>query len=121
MPEPASSARPPRSRQFKLFWTLLFVVGIIGMVSGYRSFLQHCYAVECRAYLNLIDGVKEQWAQDFHKTNHETPTWSDLAGTNKYLRIELHCLAGGTYSLNPVGEKPTCSYSTNNASAHVLP
>jgi hypothetical protein len=62
----------------------------------------------CINYLRQIDGAKQQWALENHKAKDVVPTWNDL---DKYLphRESLKCPAGGTYSINAIGENPTCS------------
>ena len=63
----------------------------------------------CVSNLRQIDGAKQIWAQEHNKSATETPTAQELA---PYLRVAfsgLKCPAGGTYTINSVGEKPTCS------------
>jgi len=66
---------------------------------------------QCINNLRLIDGAKQQWALENNKTANDIPTGHDL---DKYLTRgftfeSLHCLKGGTYTINKVGEPPTCS------------
>ena len=66
---------------------------------------------QCINNLRQIDGAKQAWALDNNKTAEDTPTGQDL---DKYLLKDskfesLHCLKGGTYTINKVGELPTCS------------
>jgi hypothetical protein len=60
----------------------------------------------CISNLMQIDGAKQQWALVNKKPVTATPTAQDL---ERYLRAKLVCPAGGVYTLNAVGEKPTCS------------
>jgi competence protein ComGC len=62
----------------------------------------------CLSNLRQIDAAKQQWALDNKKQATDIPTESDLA---PYLKgvATLKCPAGGTYQINAVGEKPTCS------------
>ena len=60
----------------------------------------------CINNLRQIDGAKMQWALDNKKPQEALPTTEDLDG---YLKARLQCPAGGVYSMNAVGEKPTCS------------
>jgi competence protein ComGC len=62
----------------------------------------------CINNLRQIDGAKQQWALENKKENTDTPTQSDVA---YYLRDKQFpaCLAGGVYTINAVGESPTCS------------
>jgi hypothetical protein len=74
----------------------------------------------CINNLRLIDQAKQQWATDNSKTTNDVPTMQDL---QKYFQTyspqtsqSLHCPSGGTYSINKVGEPPTCSVP-----GHALP
>jgi general secretion pathway protein G len=77
----------------------------------------------CMNNLRQIETAKQQWALENKKENDSgaTPTSIDL---DKYLQngfSELKCLKGGTYSINPVSEDPTCSipgHSLTPAAAH---
>ena len=63
----------------------------------------------CINNLRQIDSAKQQWALENGKDEGATPTASDL---DKYINVgfaNLKCLKGGTYSINPVGETPSCS------------
>jgi hypothetical protein len=63
----------------------------------------------CVNNLRQMDGAKETWALEKHKTAEDTPTPEDL---DPYLRnkyVTLRCPLGGVYSINKVGEAPTCS------------
>ena len=63
----------------------------------------------CVANLKAIDGAKTAWALEFKKQPTDVPTDADLFGPDKYLRQKPMCSIGGTYRLNAVQEKPTCS------------
>jgi competence protein ComGC len=75
----------------------------------------HAQKNMCINNLRQIDAAKQQWALEKKKEQIETPTQADL---DEYLKpgSSLTCPAGGTYTINAVGEKPTCSVSD-----HVLP
>jgi len=63
----------------------------------------------CINNLRQIDAAKQMWALDNKKDESQTPTGQDL---EKYLKRPFNtffCPARGTYSINPVGQKPTCS------------
>ena len=69
----------------------------------------------CIANLKLIDVAKLQWALINNKTEDAIPTMQDL---QPYLKDGLVpvCPSGGTYTINSVGQAPTCSVP-----GHVLP
>jgi hypothetical protein len=63
----------------------------------------------CISNLRQIDGAKQQWALQNKKELTDTPTAQEL---DKFLHTSfttLKCPAGGVYTINAVGEKPTCS------------
>jgi RNA polymerase sigma-70 factor, ECF subfamily len=70
----------------------------------------------CRDNLQRIQGAKQQWALEFKKPNGTQVTWQNLLDPDNsgrvgqgYLRTSKVCPSGGEYSLNPVGQAPTCS------------
>lgn len=69
----------------------------------------------CIANLKLIDAAKLQWALLNNKTEDAIPTRQDLL---QYFKdgVFLICPSGGTYTINAVGEAPTCSIP-----GHALP
>jgi septal ring factor EnvC (AmiA/AmiB activator) len=69
----------------------------------------------CINHLRQIDAAKNQWALENNKTNGATPTAQDIAPylTNGNFPS---CPAGGLYSINAIGEPPTCSLA-----GHALP
>jgi hypothetical protein len=63
----------------------------------------------CINNLQQIDAAKKMWADEKKKDASQTPTAQELT---PYLKKGLNpfaCPGGGTYSINPVGQKPTCS------------
>ena len=69
----------------------------------------------CINNLRQIDAAKQQWALENRKTAEAIPTVQDIA---PYLPggVLPTCPSGGTYTLNAVGELPSCSIPS-----HVLP
>ena len=69
----------------------------------------------CINNLRQIDAAKQQWALENNKTADSVPSLQDIV---PYLPggIFPACPAGGLYSINAVGEPPTCSVP-----GHVLP
>jgi bifunctional DNA-binding transcriptional regulator/antitoxin component of YhaV-PrlF toxin-antitoxin module len=60
----------------------------------------------CINNLRQLDAAKNEWALEKARTATDIPTKEDLL---PYLRKWPVCPDGGTYSLNAVGEPPTCS------------
>src|SRR5215469_15263460 len=74
----------------------------------------------CVANLRQLEGAKEQWALEFHKSTNDIVTVTDLrpyysvSGTTNH-RAMLTCPQGGTYTLGRVGELPSCSIPQHTA------
>jgi hypothetical protein len=66
----------------------------------------------CVNNLRQLDGAKDQWRLENHKTKKDVPAWQDLL---PYLREKPICPQGGTYLLGPVGEPPRCSLGGSHA------
>jgi hypothetical protein len=65
----------------------------------------------CINNLRQIDAAKQQWALEKNKTADAIPTVQDIA---PYIKLDANgnipgCPSGGTYSINAVGELPSCS------------
>ncbi|MGH7950356.1 MAG: hypothetical protein ACREFE_00320 [Limisphaerales bacterium] len=60
----------------------------------------------CINNLRQLDAAKSEWALEKGKKNGDVPTKEDLL---PYLRKWPVCPAGGAYTINPIGEPPTCS------------
>jgi hypothetical protein len=69
----------------------------------------------CINNLRQIDAAKQQWALENNRNDDDIPTAKDLL---PYLKNGVFpvCPAGGKYSINAVGELPTCSIP-----GHALP
>jgi hypothetical protein len=70
----------------------------------------------CINNLRQIEAAENQWAMENSKTTKDTPTPQDL---DKYIKggfASLHCPAGGTYVIGPVGQAPTCSVPNHKLS-----
>lgn len=61
----------------------------------------------CINNLRQLDGAKQQWALEQKKEITDTPTKNEVAA---YIKGEYPtCPAGGIYTINAVGQDPTCS------------
>jgi prepilin-type N-terminal cleavage/methylation domain-containing protein len=93
---------------------IMIVVAIIGLLAAIAipNFIKARQASQkaaCVANLRTMDGAKATWALEQKKNNGDVPTDSDLFGATSYIREKPSCPAGGTYSLNQVDQKPTCT------------
>ena len=68
----------------------------------------------CINNLRMLDGAKQQWALENHRTTDDSVTWNDV---KPYLKVPLVCSRGGTYIPGRVGELPRCSMGGE----HTLP
>ena len=93
---------------------IMIVVAIIGLLAAIAipNFVKAratSQRAACIANLKQIDGAKATWALENKKTSTDTPTAADLYGATKYIRDEPTCPASGTYSINAVDARPTCT------------
>ena len=103
-------------------WTrrvLLFIVGmgVLVFAIDYRNTPQEvpCWN-SCEENLAKIAGAKFQWADEEKKINGTKIDFATLApadGTG-WLTSEPECPFGGTYTINVIGVKPTCSIPEHN-------
>jgi hypothetical protein len=113
----------------------LFVGVILAaiIIPNFVKPLAHSSVNDCINNLRLIDVAKHEWALVNNKTTNDTPTWEDI---KRYIQDEAHdkpyvkldpksnlpkCPSGGVYTIEKIGEPPTCSLGTTVTPAHVLP
>lgn len=91
-------------------WAVLFIPLMMAIaIPNFVKARQTAQMNACINNLRQIDAAENQWALEHNKTKDDVPTKEDL---QPYLRggmESLHCAAGGTYTIGPVGEGPTCS------------
>ena len=93
---------------------IMIVVAIIGLLAAIAipNFIkarQSSQRAACVANLRTIDGAKATWALEQKKTGADVPTPNDLYGPTLYVKENPSCPAGGTYTINAVDVKPSCS------------
>ena len=97
---------------------IMIVVLIIGIllaiaVPNFVKARESSRTKACVANLKQIDAAKEQWAMDTRAADNATPQWSDLVGTDKYMKAQPVCPSGGTYTIGNVATSPSCSINTH--------
>ena len=102
---------------------IMIVVAIIGLLAAIAipNFVKARTASQknaCIANMKQIEGAKATWALENKKVGTDTPNTSELYGTTNYIRETPLCPGGGTYTVNNVNTKPTCTLS---AEGHTLP
>ena len=93
---------------------IMIVVAIIGLLAAIAipNFIkarEYSQKNACIANLKQSDGAKNSWALENKKVNTNTPNDSDLFGATLYIREKPACPADGTYDLEDVATKPTCT------------
>src|SRR5688572_25698155 len=62
----------------------------------------------CVANLKQIDGAKEQWALEHQRKTGAPVGFSDIIGTDSYLKNTPQCPGNGIYTVHAIGQPPTC-------------
>jgi prepilin-type N-terminal cleavage/methylation domain-containing protein len=93
---------------------IMIVVAIIGLLAAIAipNFIKARETSQknaCVENLTQMDGAKHTWALENKKVSGDTPQDSDLFGATLYIREKPQCPANGTYALNQVSTKPTCT------------
>ena len=92
----------------------MIVVAIIGLLAAiaipnFQKARELSQRTACISNLHKMDGAKQNWALETKKVGTDTPAKTDLFGADKYIRDEPFCPASGSYTINQVDTKPTCS------------
>ena len=100
---------------------IMFVVTIIGLLAiiVLPSFLksrEESTRKACGNNLLQIYNAKLRWALENKKGGADVPIDAELFATNSYVRVKPTCPGGGTYTIGPVDNPPTCTVPS-----HVLP
>ena len=93
---------------------IMIVVAIIGLLAAIAipSFTKARALAQtqvCIENLAQIQSAKQLWGLDNGKLNGATPLQADLIGDTQYIRLMPVCPAGGTYTLNSIGQIATCT------------
>ena len=90
---------------------LLLAVGLLlwSVLYRPRHIRPSAITAACLHNLRQIGEAKTDWARANSKVPSDTSTWSDLVGTNRYLRVRPECPGGVTYTLGTVGESARCT------------
>ena len=97
---------------------IMIVVAIIGLLAAIAvpslvKASETAKRTACIANLKALEGAKATWALEQRRGSTDTPTDADLCGPGMYLAAKPGCPANGSYSLNQVDTKPTCSVASH--------
>ena len=84
---------------------LLAAVAIPNLVKARKS----AQKAACVSNLKNIDGAKGVWALEMRKGDADIPTDADIFGADRGIADKPECPGGGTYSLNAVSQRATCT------------
>jgi len=110
-PTPAASGKPRKCVSKGVFYFAVISV-VLFLAIAIPNFVKARTTASKNACINdlrQIDGAKEQWALEHKKTQTDIPTWDDLVGTDKYIKVMPKCPANGTYTIGNMMTKPVCS------------
>jgi|ERR1043166_7085140 prepilin-type N-terminal cleavage/methylation domain-containing protein len=98
---------------------IMIVVAIIALLAAIAipNFVKARTASQrsaCIANLKEIDGAKHTWAMETKKSSTDSPADTDLYGATAYVRQAPSCPANGTYTVDTVINRPTCSLGTSD-------
>ncbi len=84
---------------------LLAMLAAIGMASISKP-RTRAQVVTCLANLRQLENVKQQWGVEHQKDGGDTATIAEL---KPYFRYDIACPIGGSYTVNALSNKATCS------------
>ena len=97
---------------------IMIVVAIIGLLAAiaipnFVKARENAQRTACISNLKSLEGCKASWALEMKHGSTDTPTDADLFGPTLYMQARPICPANGTYTLNQVDTKPSCSVATH--------
>ncbi|MDB6029813.1 MAG: hypothetical protein JWM16_151 [Verrucomicrobiales bacterium] len=100
---------------------IMVVVAIIGLLGAialpnYAKARTTSQMNACISNLKQVDGAKGVWALEQKKTITDTPVDTDVFGTTMYIKDKPVCPGGGTYTLNNLATKTSCSLASSGHS-----
>jgi type II secretory pathway pseudopilin PulG len=90
---------------------VMVVAGLLGMLAAIAIVTvsrprERAQLVTCLANLRQLENVKQQWAVEHQKEGGDTPAMAEL---QPYFRYAIGCPVNGTYTINSLTNKATCS------------
>ncbi|MGV3755101.1 MAG: hypothetical protein ACO1QS_06940 [Verrucomicrobiota bacterium] len=84
---------------------LLAMLAAIAMASISKPRIR-AQIVTCTANLRQLENVKQQWGVEHQKEGGDMPTMEEL---RPYFRYAIGCPVNGTYAINVLTNKATCT------------
>jgi hypothetical protein len=92
-----------------ILWAVIFIPMMLAIaIPNFVRARETAQMNACINNLRVIDAAKHEWALENDKKGKDTPTQADLARFLGNGKLPI-CPAGGTYTIGPVTEPPTCS------------
>lgn len=93
---------------------IMVVVAIIGLLAGIAlpniaDAIKKSRQQVCSVNRKNIDAAKLRWSLETQQPETATPSEEDLFGPDRLIDHKPDCPARGSYSLNAIHEKCTCS------------
>lgn len=105
-----------KSRRAFTLVEIMIVVLIIGIllaiaVPNFVRARESSRRKACIANLKQIESAKQQWAMDLKKVSTDTPNFTDLVGSGKYISGTTNpaCPSNGTYTIGNIDTLAACS------------
>lgn len=99
---------------------VVLVIGILVAIAfpNYLAARTNSRIKTCLSNLRRIEDAKEMWAQENNGRTTSVPTQIQLVGdaTTGYIKSWPECPENGTYSINNMATRPTCTVT-----GHVFP
>ena len=97
---------------------LMFVIAVVSTLTAISfpniiKARQSATKNACIGNMRQIEASKRIWALEKDKNATDVPVDADLFGATCFVRDKPVCPAGGSYTLNAVTAKPTCSLSAS--------
>ena len=101
-------------RRSSYTFVAVIVVAIIGLLAAiaipnFVKARERSQVNSCIANLKQMEGAKATWALEQKKVDTDTPVDTDLFGATAYVKNKPECPGGGTYDLNAVSTKVSCT------------
>ena len=105
---------------------IMIVVAIIAILAAVAipNFVRYRKTSQMNACISNLKQIQAA-VEQAKMAGTATPSWDDIIGADKYIKVTPTCPAGGTYSLPAAtdgdGADPACSLESDTDYPHKLP